>query len=84
MTRDRELTLKISGQIESMRRYKESHNLEKLLALVEQRLGTHHLLVVILGRRKRTCHSFSGDHWKALLYPTNTSTKSNYYYLMCS
>ena len=57
MTRDRELTLKISGQIELMRRYKESHNVENLLALVERMLGPHHLLVVILGRRRRTRRS---------------------------
>ncbi len=31
LTRDKELTLKIEGQIESMRRYRDSQNLDALV-----------------------------------------------------
>ena len=48
LTRDKELTLKIESQIEAMRRYKDSGNLDCLLIMAEDRLGRDHILVAIL------------------------------------
>lgn len=48
LTRDKELTLKIESQIESMRRYRGSTHLDSLMDLVEKMLGHHHILVAIL------------------------------------
>ncbi|TRY73008.1 hypothetical protein TCAL_09117 [Tigriopus californicus] len=48
LTRDKELTLKIESQIESMRRYRGSTHLNSLMDLVEKMLGHHHILMAIL------------------------------------
>lgn len=48
LARDRDLTLKIQSQLEDMRRYKESSNLQQLLFFVEELLGKHHILMAIL------------------------------------
>ena len=48
LTRDKELTLKIESQVEAMRRYKDSAHLTSLMALVEDLLGRHHILMAIL------------------------------------
>ena len=45
---DRELTLKIESQIDDLRRYKDSVHLGFLLTLVEEMLGSGHILVAIL------------------------------------
>ena len=48
LTLDKELTLKIENQIEDLRRYKDSVHLGALLVIVEQMLGSGHLLVAIV------------------------------------
>ena len=45
---DRELTLKIESQIDDLRRYKDSVHLGVLLVMVEEMLGSGHILVAIL------------------------------------
>ena len=45
---DRDLTLKIESQIDDLRRYKDSAHLGLLLVLVEEMLGSSHILVAIL------------------------------------
>lgn len=45
---DKELTLKIESQIDDLRRYKDSVHLGVLLVLVEEMLGSSHILVAIL------------------------------------
>ena len=45
---DRDLTLKIESQIDDLRRYKDSAHLGVLLVLVEEMLGSSHILVAIL------------------------------------
>lgn len=48
LNRDREITLKIEGQIEDMRRYKESAYLTVLLDDIQKMLGPNHVLAAIL------------------------------------
>jgi len=48
LTRDKELTLKIEEQVESVRRYKDSPNLPALMDKAEEDLGRDHILVAIL------------------------------------
>jgi len=48
LTRDKELTLKIEEQIESVRRYKDSPNLPSLMDKAEEALGHDHILIAIL------------------------------------
>ena len=48
LTRDKELTLKIAGQIEDLRRYKDSAHLDDLVSLVERLLGKDHILMPII------------------------------------
>merc|ERR1712241_985451 len=45
---DRDLTLKIESQIDDLRRYKDSAHLGVLLVMVEEMLGSGHILVAIL------------------------------------
>ena len=48
LERDKALTLKISSQIELMRRYKDSDNLESLMAGAETLLSPDHIVIPIL------------------------------------
>ena len=48
LTIDKELTLKIESQIDDLRRYKDSVHLGILLVMVEEMLGSSHILVAIL------------------------------------
>ena len=48
LSMDKELTLKIESQIDDLRRYKDSVHLGILMVMVEEMLGSSHILVAIL------------------------------------
>jgi len=46
--RDKDITLKLESQVESIKQYKESQHLQKLLLHIQDLLGKNHLLLTIL------------------------------------
>ena len=48
LEQDKELTLKVESQIENMRRYRESPNLESLMSGIEIKIGSDHVLIAIM------------------------------------